>query len=48
MTSFQSKVVPEVRRMGYAIIDRPMGNLIVRLHEGDGFTRYFEVWVPIE
>jgi DNA-binding transcriptional MerR regulator len=48
MASFQSKVAAEVRRMGYAIIDRPMGNLIVRLHEGGGFTRYFEVWVPIE
>jgi hypothetical protein len=34
--------------MGHRIVDRPMGNLIVRLHEEGGFTRYFEVWTPVE
>ncbi|MDR2771753.1 MAG: MerR family transcriptional regulator [Clostridiales Family XIII bacterium] len=48
LDSFQNKVVAEIHRMGYKIADRPMGNLIVRLHEEDGFTRYFEVWTPIE
>jgi DNA-binding transcriptional MerR regulator len=48
LDSFQDKVALEVRKMGHRIVDRPMGNLIVRLHEGDVFTRYFEVWTPIE
>jgi hypothetical protein len=48
LDSLQSKVIVKIREMGYKLADRPVGNLIVRLHEKNGFTRYFEVWVPIE
>jgi DNA-binding transcriptional MerR regulator len=48
LSSLQEKVIVEIQKMGHRIVDPPMGNLIVRLHEKTGFTRYFEVWIPIE
>lgn len=47
-TSFRSQVISEIKHRGYTIVGPPVGHLIVRLHEADIFTRYFEVWVPIE
>ena len=46
--SMKTRVISEIRKQGQKIIGPPVGNLIVRLHEDDVFTRYFEVWVPIE
>jgi DNA-binding transcriptional MerR regulator len=48
LDSLQDKVIAEVQTRGYRIADKPMGDLIVRLHEETGFVRYFEVWIPIE
>lgn len=47
-TSLKSKVISEIQHMGNKIVGPPVGHLIVRLHEEGVFTRYFEVWVPIE
>lgn len=46
--SLKNKVIKKVLEMGYKIEGAPVGNLLIRLHENGIFTRYFEVWVPIE
>lgn len=46
--SLKTKVIQKILDMGHKIVDAPVGNLLVRLHEDGEFTRYFEVWVPIE
>ncbi len=46
--SFKSQVVAKLTDMGHKIVGPPVGHLIVRLHNEGIFTRYFEVWVPIE
>lgn len=46
--SLKSKVIAPILNMGHTIVGPPIGHLLVRLHEDGIFTRYFEVWVPIE
>ncbi len=46
--SLKTKVINRILDLGYKIIDSSVGNLLVRLHEDGIFTRYFEVWIPIE
>lgn len=46
--SLKSQVISEIQRQGHKITAPPVGHLIVRLHENGIFTRYFEVWVPVE
>ncbi len=46
--SLKTKVINKILGMGYKITDAPVGHLLVRLHEDGIFTRYFEIWVPIE
>lgn len=48
MTSLTDQVLNPVRKKGYSITGAPYGCLIVRIHEGEEFARYFEIWVPIE
>ena len=48
MTSLKSQVMDTLQDKGYVISHSPVGNLIARVHENDEFTRYFEIWVPIE
>ncbi|SHI03996.1 DNA-binding transcriptional regulator, MerR family [Sporobacter termitidis DSM 10068] len=46
--SLKHHVISEVFKKGYKIVGPPVGHLIVRIHEDGAFTRYFEIWVPIE
>lgn len=46
--SMKSKVTAKILEAGHKIIGPPVGHLIVRPHEDGVFTRFFEVWVPIE
>jgi len=48
ISSLQTQVIDRVLQAGYKIIGFPYGNLLVRIHEDGVFTRYFEIWVPIE
>jgi len=48
MRELHNKAADKVADMGYAVSGPLIGNLLVRLHEGGIFRRYFEVWVPIE
>lgn len=41
------QVILPIQKMGYKIMDDPIGRLLVRVHEGEEYKRYFEIWVPI-
>lgn len=47
-TSLKSNVITQIQGSGFKIIGPPVGHLIARPHEDGVFTRFFEVWVPIE
>lgn len=46
--SLYEQVFQPLWAAGYEISDAPVGRLIVRSHEEETYTRYFEIWVPIE
>lgn len=46
---FQKQVVEPMREAHYRLLpDRVVGNLLARVHEDGVFTRYCEVWMPVE
>lgn len=45
--SFLQQVFIPFKQAGYQLAANPIGRLIVRSHEAEQFTRYFEVWLPI-
>lgn len=45
---FYEQVMKPIWDMGYEIWEPPLGRLLMRIHENEVFTRYFEVWVPVE
>lgn len=47
MDSLTKQVLNPIRKQGYSIVGAPYGCLIVRVHEEEQFTRYFEIWVPV-
>jgi len=46
--SLYAKVLKPIWEMGYEISDFPIGRLLVRSHEEKQYTRYFEIWVPVQ
>ena len=49
MQCFTKQVVEPLNKKGVKIKpERVIGNLLARVHENGGFTRYCEVWMPIE
>lgn len=46
--SLYEHVFTPIWKKGYEIIDMPIGRLIVRAHEDQKYSRYFEIWVPVE
>ena len=48
MDCFYEQVLKPIRRTGRQLSGNPYGRLIAKVHEENGFHRYFEVWVPTE
>ena len=48
LKSIKSQVFEKILTSGYKITGNPYGYLLVRLHVDGVFTRYFEIWVPVE
>lgn len=47
-SAFHQQVLLPFKNAGYQLAGDPVGRLIVRSHENNQFTRYFEVWLPIQ
>lgn len=45
--SLYKQVFQPLWAAGHEISDTPVGRLIVRAHEQNQYTRYFEIWVPV-
>jgi len=46
--SLCEQVLDPLWSSGYEISDSPIGRLIVRAHEDGEYTRYFEIWIPVQ
>lgn len=46
--AFYSQVMQPILERGYTVAGSPVGRLLVRSHEEQQFTRFFEIWVPVE
>ncbi len=47
MDAFYHQVYEKITSEGLVVCGSPRGRLIIKSHEEDHYTRYFETWVPI-